>query len=378
MSHNLAFNGSLRAGKRKLAIQTRFDPESRKIQATILDGEQIVDIREALLDDQIADEQFEAEVRQFYELTLSDLDLLFCVIDKVHEGKNPASLAKLGTLFLEKGFFEEAIDTFTAILEIDDDFENIYYSLGQAWYRKGALEQALSYLHRAAEKRPGYPDVHYLLAEVLRKNGDHQLAAESCQKAISLNADYVSAHLLLGLIWAESTLLMPAHPELPPPIERMKESKQHLLYAMDLVTPEQRLHLEKGVECLEFRERLEEGLSEIEKAIEPPAVNHRSVIADSEFYLKFMFADLERDNRTLDSYIKTLEKAISQHPDYADLHQSLGTAYLLRGWHSFTRSVEAYREAVHINPDYQKAQKNLKLLENDGRGFLILLRAILK
>ncbi|HPR86473.1 MAG TPA: tetratricopeptide repeat protein [bacterium] len=378
MSDEIAFSSTLRAGKRKLTIQTRFDPTAHKAWATVRDGDEVVDTREAAVDAAATPEQAALEVRQFHDLTLSDLDLLFCVTGKVQEGQNPASLARLGTLFLEKGFYDEAIDTFTAILALDPDYENIHYSLGLAWYRQGDDDRALEELRLAARKRPTYPDVHYMLATILRKKGEHQAAAASCQQALALNADYVGAHLLSGLILAESTLLAPSHPDLPPPIERIKESKQHLLYAMDLVSSEQKEHLARGLECLDLRERLEEGLSEIEKAIEPAALNHRSVIADSEFYLKFMFADLERDNRSLESYIKTLEKAIAQHPEYADLHQSIGTAYLLRGWHSFAHAVEAYRQAVHINPDYQKAQKNLKLLENDGRGFLILLRAILK
>jgi len=33
---------------------------------------------------------------------------------------------------------------------------------------------------------------------------------------------------------------------------------------------------------------------------------------------------------------------------------------------------------VSLNPAYLKAKKNLKLLENAGRGFLLMLRAILK
>ncbi len=378
MSDEVAFTSTLRAGRYKLTLHTRFDPEGSRALATIQDGETIVDTREAALETATTPEEIEVDVHQFHDLTLSDLDLLFCVNDKVREGKNPASLARLGTLFLEKGFFDEAIETFSALLELDPGYEHIHYDLGRTWYRKGELGNALAELRLAAEKQPTYPDLHYLLAAILHKQGEHQEAAASCRQALALNPDYVNAHLLLGLILAESTLHAPSHPELPPPIERIKESKQHLLYAMDLVIPEQRQHLARGLECLDLREHLEEGLGEIEKAIEPPVLTHRSVIADSEFYLKFMFADLERDNRTLESYIKTLEKASAQHPGYADLHQSIGTAYLLRGWHSFARAVEAYRQAVHINPDYQKAQKNLKLLENDGRGFLILLRAILK
>lgn len=378
MSQEITFNSTLRAGKHKLAIETRYDSGARKAQALVQEDGRVVDERESILEESISQEFIEEEVRQFHNLIISDLDLLFCIIEKVNAGKNPASLYRLGALFLARGFHEEAIESFQTILEIDSDFESVHYSLGQAWLRQGDLDAALTHLRTAAERRPNYPDLHLTLAELFRKRGEHQQARESCEKALELNPDYLRAHLFLGLIWAESTLLQPAHPELPPPIERLRESRHHLNFALGLVTPEQRFHLEKGLEYLDLRDRLEEGLAEIEKAIGLTTFSHRSIIADSEFYLKFMFADLDRDHRSLENYIRTLEKSIQQHPDYADLHQSLGTAYLLHGWHRFARAVEAYREAVRINPDYQKAQHNLKLLENEGRGFLILLRAILK
>jgi len=34
--------------------------------------------------------------------------------------------------------------------------------------------------------------------------------------------------------------------------------------------------------------------------------------------------------------------------------------------------------AKKIDPNYKKAKDNLKLAENEGKGFLILLRALLK
>ncbi len=206
MSQEIDLNSMLRAGKRKLTIQTKFDARLRAVKAIVLDEEQVLDVREWNVEEDLSAAQIAAEVRQFHDLTLSDLELLFYVIEKVHAGKSPASLYKLGSLFLEKGFFDEAIESFTALIQIEPDFENGYYSLGQAWFRQGDLAQALANLRQAAAKRPNYPDVHLLLAKVLRKNGEHQMAAESCEKALALNPDYLRAHLMLGLIWAESTL----------------------------------------------------------------------------------------------------------------------------------------------------------------------------
>jgi len=157
MSRELAFDSSLRAGKRRLSISTRFEPESRKAVTSVLDGEELVDHRENLIDESVAPEQLEAEVRQLHDLTVSDLDLLFCVNDKVLAGENAGSLTKLGTLFLEKGFYDEAIDTFSTVLQRDENFENIHYSLGRAWYRKGDLDQALENLRRRPRSGPDIP-----------------------------------------------------------------------------------------------------------------------------------------------------------------------------------------------------------------------------
>ncbi len=378
MSREISFNHALRAGKRKLQIQTAFVEEENKVRTSISDNNQLVDVREWLLDDSLEEANRETEVKQYHDFVVSDLDLLFHVIEKVVSGKNPDSLFKLGTLFLEKGFFNEAIDAFTTLLAESPDYANVHFYLGQAYFRFGDTDQALYQLQQAIHSAPGYPDIHLLLAEVYRKINDPLQSIKCCENAIALHPDYLRAHLFLGLVLAESALQYPTHSELPPPIERLRESKQHLLYALSQVSEEKKQHIETGIECLDTRERLEEGIREIEKTIEPAPSNHKSLVADSEFYLKFMFSDLDRNHRVLDNYIKTLDKAINQHPEYADLQHSLGTAYLLRGWHDFARALEAYREAVRINPGFKKAQKNLKLLENDGRGFLILLRAILK
>jgi len=378
MATEIGFNSNLRCGSHRLRVQTGYDEGNRRVHASIFEGVNLVDTRELIFEEPPPAEMLEPEVRQFHDLVVSDLELLFHVLRKVKDAKNPDSISKLGSLFLEKGFHKEAIDTFQTLAKIAPGRADLDLHLGRALFKSGDYENAQKHLLAASEKTPNYPDVHVMLAEVFRKTQEYIKATEVLKKAISLNPDYLRAHILFGLLLAESTVQLPVHPDLPPPIERMKESKQHLQYALTLSHEPQKNHLDVGLELLESRERFEEGVAEIDKAIDSAMTNHKSLVADSEFYLKFLFADFEHSNRTLDNYIKTLEKTAAQHPDYADIRQSLGTAYLLRGWHNFARAIEAYREAININPQYQKAQKNMRLLENEGRGILLLLRAVLK
>ena len=69
---------------------------------------------------------------------------------------------------------------------------------------------------------------------------------------------------------------------------------------------------------------------------------------------------------------------MDENPDYADVRNNLGIAHLIQCRNLFLKALDEFRGALKINPDFKKAEKNLKLAENDGKGFLILLRAILK
>ena len=77
-------------------------------------------------------------------------------------------------------------------------------------------------------------------------------------------------------------------------------------------------------------------------------------------------------------YTDQLKQTVDKFPKYADLRNNLGIAYLIQCRNLFLNALEQFRYALEINPQYKKAKKNLKLAENDGKGFLILLRAILK
>ncbi|MBN1542428.1 tetratricopeptide repeat protein [candidate division KSB1 bacterium] len=375
-NREIGFNNNLRLGKRKVHVQTVLLPDGKKATATIFENGRLIDKRETALD--AKSEDLEREVKHFHQLTLSDLEMLFFVQEKVAESRMPASILKLGVLYLEKGFVDDAVDHLRSALKADVNLPSGHYYLGQACFRQENYDQALENLKKAVERNPDYPDVHLWLGKCYGQLNDYPRAIGELKKALDLNPDYHEGHFTLGLLLLESKSAVPKHADLKPPIERIKDAEIHLRKALSLSPAYDRKAMDAGFEKLKLKDEEQAGLGLFQQAYQPQHLVSHSLVADAEFYLKFMFASLDRDNKTLDHYIRTIEKSIENYPDYADLHKSLGTAYLIKCWHLFSLAVEEHRRAVEINPSFEKAVNHLKLLENDSRGFLILLRALLK
>ena len=97
-----------------------------------------------------------------------------------------------------------------------------------------------------------------------------------------------------------------------------------------------------------------------------------------EFYLNFLYGEDGRSSKYLDRYRETLERHLKEHPDYPDLHNYWGVTCLIQSREHINQAVHAFRTANQLNPEYREAARNLKLTENDGKGFLLLLRAVLR
>ena len=77
-------------------------------------------------------------------------------------------------------------------------------------------------------------------------------------------------------------------------------------------------------------------------------------------------------------YEHRLNIALEQNQDYADIWNNLGVIHLIQCRNLFLQALTEFNRSLELNPGFDKAIKNKKLVENDGKEFLILLRAILK
>ncbi len=375
---DIGFNNTIKVGKRKLHIETALAPDKSCIYSSIFDDGELIDKQELTPDDNLDEKELEKETKQFHTFVISDLELLFHVADKVKESKNASSVFKLALLFFEKNFYSEAIQQFKLALKLDPHIENGHFMLGQALLKNQEYKAAVNHLEKALEATPDYPDVHLFLAKAYWAFEEYVKAIQALEKAVELNPKYHEAFYTLGLYLIQSKSRIAQTKALKPVIERLKDAQKHLKKAASLSAEYDDKLMDAGFEKLKLKDDNDSGLTEFKQAYKPYKIHRKTLLANAEFYLKFMFAGLDKDKKSLTHYISSLEDSVKRHPNYPDLHKSLGTAYMIKSWHFFAKAVEAYRQAVQINSSFTVAQKNLKLLENETRGLLILLKAILQ
>ncbi len=373
MNQDIGLNNDLEVKDKKLHIQTSYSNDLNLTSVSVFEGGTMLCKRDFVMED-ISEHQLQHEVQQCHELVKTDIELLFHMADKVHESQHLPSITNLGQLFLERGFYEEAIDLFEKAKTIDTHTMSSDYELAKAYFKKGDYSSALQELETVVSHYPDYPDVHLLLGKTHWRLKNFSTARQHFHHAVQINEKYWDAFHSLALALVESTLDLPVDAELPPPIERLKEAEQLFRKALRLAPDLDETLMEEGLEKLKDTSEVEEALALFERARKPES---QGKLFDSEFYLKFMFGQLDDNSQELDYYIQSIESVLKENPQYADLRHSLGIAYLLKGWQCFSKATGEFEKAVDINPAYEKAKRKLKLMQNDGRGLLILLRAIL-
>lgn len=375
MSMEIGLNSDIEVSKRKLHLQTSYSVDTQKATVAVFDGGVLVFRSDFSVSGVAEDAGLEHKVRLYHDLVKADIELLFHMAERVRDSKHLPSIKHLGHLFFEKGFFSEAIQQFEYVKSADDTDNDLDFELAKAYYKQGDYESAYRQLTSAVGKKPAYPDIQLLMAKVVWHLKRFDQARSFFHKAVQMNEKYWDAYFSQAVCLVESTIDDPAHPDLPPPIERLKEAEALFRKGGRLAADIDHELLETGLEKLKLGTDVEEALYFFERARKEETTGQ---LFDSEFYLKFMFGQLDDDCQTLDYYIQTITRVLSENPEYADLRHSLGVAYILKGWQCFSRATGEFEKAVKINPEYEKAKKKLKLMQNDGRGLLILLRAVLK
>ncbi len=96
-----------------------------------------------------------------------------------------------------------------------------------------------------------------------------------------------------------------------------------------------------------------------------------------ELYLIVKFRADQLTEEEIDHHVDRLRAALEANPGYADLQNNLGILYTAKCKHFIDRANASFAEALAVNPDFKRAEKNLKLVANDRQGIHFLLKALL-
>lgn len=369
-------NSDVNVGKRLLHVQTSFSKSASTIVSNIFENGRVVDAREIDIPRDQVNGRLENAIKALHNEMVAEIELLFYMAEKVKHVRHANSCNKLGLVFLRKGFFEEAIVFFNIAISTDSEFADAYKNLGTCYLETEDFEQAEKFLHLALEKNNDFADIVFLFGRLFFKKQDYGKALESFEKCAAMNPSYFAAHFYISLTLLQTLQNQYNLGEPHPPESRVKIIQKHLDHACQAHKPfvnNLSMQARSALVAGKYHEAIEFLLLAYEQT--QPEFD---LTFDHEFYLKFMYGGKGKDNSFISGYIERLNSELDKRPEYADLHNNLGIAYLIMCRNLFLKALEEFRAALKINPKYKRAEKNLKLAENDGKGFLILLRALLK
>jgi tetratricopeptide (TPR) repeat protein len=370
----LGLNNDVIVGGRKLHVQTSYSEATGSIVSSVFDNGRVIDRREVSYRNGTAPSVLQDRLTEVHNQTISDFETLFYIAEKVRTVRHPGSALRLGRLFLRKRLTDEAISVLRLTLDMDPDLVEARVLLAHALNLRGDYTEAKSLLEAHADSSSGFADLHNVFGETLFFLEQSARAAEQFTRALSINPEFAAAHYNLAL-----ALLAQAcgeNQDASSEDDLQERAVEHLQQAFKLA-PELRTVDVKAAFGLLREERPEEALERLIAARPGPFLGPDLDFED-DFYLKFMYGGKGRDDEFIAAYVGKLKETLKDYPNFADLHHNLGVAYLIQCRNLFLKALDEFRAALKINPRFERAKKSLKIAENDGKGFLILLRALLK
>ncbi len=380
---DIGFNDNVTIGNRTFHIQTATNKSKGIVRCEIFEQGRLITTQVINYERRRGKDakSFENRVRSFIKdvhlSTVDEIKFLFKVADRIKKVPNISSLLKLGLLFLKHNLITDAVDTFKRALSLDPKSNRAMILLAYTYIRLNRNDEAINLLQRALKSGYSYADVYNKLGWAYLNKKNHIKALSYFQEALRINPNYNEVQYNSAIAYLQSTLTDRSSSYLPPPsirIERARQLLQKVKNQNKIFDDKLLAEIDRYLERSEIDQAIRVLVREREKLFPQETAG----LISTSFYLKFMYDGVHLTEKEIKQYERELKEAIKHKPDYADLWNSLGIVHLIQCRNLFLQALNEFDRALEINPSYEKALKNKKLVENDGREFLILLRAILK
>ena len=380
---DIGYNDNVSVSNRTFHIQTASNIKKGTARCEVFEQGKLISTHDLEFERRktFSEDSLETRIREIVSVlhkeTIDEIELMFQIRDKVKKLKHSPSNIKLGLIFLQNNLVNDAIEQFELALSIDPDSGEALNKLGLAYIKLGQNNTAMGYFKTAIEKGYKYADVYHNLGLALLNEKQHNKALNNFQEAIRINPKYSQAQYNLAIAYLDSILLDKSENLLPPPSIRMERAQQLL----------NKLSANSSNGFEKISTKVTNALSEkdISSAINILVTNRDRVfppeldsLIGMDFYLKFMYGGRKLNTEIIQKFEDRLNEAIEKNNNYADLWNSLGIVHLIQCRNLFLQALSEFDKSLELNPSFDKALKNKKLVENDGKEFLILLRAILK
>jgi tetratricopeptide (TPR) repeat protein len=353
-------------------VETYAEPKFFKVISQVFKSGKILEMKEHPYDENITEKSLLAMIQSIHNRQIDGLSHLLHLAEKVRKELQAAAFNRIGELFLKKGFYQDAQRSFEEAIKSDQNLTDAHRNLGTIFKKLGYVDRAIAQFTRALYLAPNNADYYLDLGLAYIEKDMYDEAFKELKKAININNDYADAYFNLGLLILKEKVVK----QKPPNEQDVQAVKFNFKSASILDSRYQvkqyheacNLLLENDyAEALKLFDKFKSGMQKIDV---------HEFISDFELFSKF--SDLRGTPITIDEYLDKMNTKIEKYPIYADLRNALGKAYLIKIRSLFDAAVKQFKKALEINPEYGEVKNNLELLENETKGFILFLRAILK
>ncbi len=325
----------------------------------------------------IDDKYIKRVAKELHDQVIDDIRIFFYIHEKLKVLRQANPHYRLGKIFFVHNFQQEAIENFERAIQLNPKILKAYKLLALIYLKQKNYERARELLEQAHAIEPDFPDILNCLGVTYTHAGKYEKARNVLQTALKIKEDFPEANFNLGILLFLSTLqdnkdeqnvVLPARV-----LRTFKQIREHesyvdaewqdlFAYTSDIMTSGERAKVIEALEALQL------------KLVSSEQMN----ITMDSFFLKFMYGGKELRQDELDKFEEIFQNEKDQFGKHADYWNELGVIHLIQCRDYFLKALKEFERATKINPKYQAALNSLGLMKHGKKGFLILLRAILK
>ncbi|UCC81038.1 MAG: tetratricopeptide repeat protein [Candidatus Zixiibacteriota bacterium] len=370
---SIFYSKKLRYLGREYLFQTTYNESDRSVVCSLFNEGKLLDIHYKPVPGHPEGNGLVDYIMDTHLQILNHYETLLKVAESKKDSERSEVIVKLGSALLTNRLYDEAIDLLNTAARKHNDDSAIRLLLGKVYKAKNRFEDAEAELKKAVELSPNYPDFRNLLGETYLRLRKPLAAINEFKKAAEFNVYYDRAFYNIGLGYILNGI-----------VKEDFELAKNLQEKCDetfgkAITFNPRYDNENYRIGMAFLHegRLDEAYDKLFSAIENSDAD-RSFGKLLDLYIRCVYGDVGATEENIKDYIGNIENLLKTNPGFADLENELGMAYTIMGKIMRDKAIDHFKRAIEINPNFNKAIKNIKLSENDLRGFEALLEAILK
>jgi tetratricopeptide (TPR) repeat protein len=356
----------------KYHVQTNLVPSQQAIVTSLFREGTLLSKQVDKYESTLLPDAARLRAREFHEEKKTRILSLLKIREKLKDIEDARAHLKLSEALYCQALFHEAMAEVVSAVKLGQENAKAFSILGNSLVALGDNKKAIKSFKKGLELSPKYPDLHNDLGRAYLRLKQCREAAHSFEKAVELNRYYDEAFLNLAAALCLNV------------VEKQDYELSRGLSGRLETLLSKTLQLRPSLDTPDFREAQQavrdrdydvayERLAKIQEERSQASSNHLSL----DLYLILKFNSENISEEEMDRYIERTRRALDANPEYADLQNDLGVLYTAKCKIYIDKAKNAFQSSLAVNKNFKKAEKNLKLTENDGQGIHLLLRALL-